>query len=441
MDPLIPISGCCVSWPLGLLAHSLTRATCLCIILPYVSTEQSEPSLIAIHKISLVVILDGLRGPASASAIHEALATRPGCLEGLLEPVAAGLQAASEHTARVLAEAALMGPPSLQATVLGCIAGILAETPPLAPSPSSTLMMTAPAQPQSSVYLPPSSPASPSLTPSSSFGAEAGRAWCAPMAVSAIAGIAPKIDSCCPHAAADLLADNLFGILSGSLSGGRRKGLPVVSQSLGLLGRSKRLRPSLVERLAQLLEQCSAASLAPAPKEALSREPAPGNSCEQPSLLAPVSIRKTAGGQAGMLRAACASALFDIAGCPGARPDMGPALLPLVALMSPAAAAESRSTTGVAAAALFGLAAHPAFLAILRESELPGFLEVLRSSPEPLDATAASTVAALMQSLAGGGLVGSQYGGLKSTGGGGTLGTTLSTLEAYRAARARGGKA
>ena len=335
-----------------------------------------------------------LRGSASKEAVFAALLQYPGALHGLIEPVFAGFQSLVEGTAEFMREAGMRGPPPLQAAVLALLGDVIAQDQRLAEVSASV----------------PESEGAGAASPAGSVGSAA----CATVAIRAISGIAPKIDSSCPAEAVDRLVASLFACLEAAAStsrsrvgrGGGGGDVDVIpaAKVLGLLGRSKKQRPFLVARLVQLLEKCLAASHVPAPlgSEAFSPE----------SVLDREPDAVVAGGQAVMLRSACTSALFDIAGCPGAKPDMGPALCPLVALMSPSVvAAAFGADIALAASALYRLSAHPPFLAELRASKLPGFLEALHSGLV-LGPHVASAVAALQQSLSGGGLAGSKLRGL-----------------------------
>ena len=355
------------------------------------------------RKITLTFIAAALRGPIAQSAVHDALVEHPGAIRGLAAPLAAGFLSVSDDVEEVLKGAALMGPTALQEAVLDYLAEAILGGPsvdPASPSPSSA--------PSSSQGGAPTAIAVPSP-------------HCAAMAIRAISGIAPKADSCCPADAIDRLVGGLFARLDGSLAaslapcassdGAEPAGSAAIgslspdagpaAQALGLLGKSKRVRPRIVARLTQMLVRLQEWS------RGCSRVPSSG--IDSPAA-APTSCSGPSSKEARRLRCALASALYDVAGTPGGRPDMASALSPLVALMSPSATAWDRNALGIAACALFRLTAHPPFLASLRETELPGFLRALSSSPTPLlHASAASAIASLQHSLAGGGLVGPKW--------------------------------
>ena len=148
------------------------------------------------------------------------------------------------------------------------------------------------------------------------------------------------------------------------------------------------MRPTIVDRLSSALADCTL--------QAGTQQPPPGDSEPPPS----VTSRHR-------LQSAIASSLHAIAGSPGTKPDMSPALAPLVALLSPGAAGANRRTAGIAAGALFRLAQHPPFKAHLRDAtELPSHLSALGKAPSPpLEPAVAGTIAALAQTLQGSFLV------------------------------------
>ena len=233
------------------------------------------------------MILAHMRGPDAKAALYAAMAASPApALGGLLVPISSGILCPSEVVVACLADLVLRSPSGLQEAALALLVGRVVEGGEGAGGPVAI----------------------------------------AHLSVAVLASVAAKIDALVPEAAAASAAADLLAALAGpALAGRRGRGPSPVAEAVGHMGRSKRQRPAIVRRLADLLWDAPAAGGATT-----------------------VTWR----------RYDCTAALYAIAGHPGARPDLAPALAPLIDLLRPEAAAAHRATAGLAAGALFRLAVH-----------------------------------------------------------------------------------
>ena len=188
------------------------------------------------------------------------------------------------------------------------------------------------------------------------------------------------------------------------------------------------MRPGIVAKLAAALPAPAAAAAAadspPPPAAASSAAAAASSAPGSLSVLrlttpatAPASVAASAASSTSQQTSA-AVALYTLAGRPGTKADMQPALLPLVDVV--ASWPSNLHGAGIACGALLRLSTHPPFKTALRATTLPGLLAELVT--KPLEPWAASTAAALAQSLSGAGTADPKWAGLglRSTSNGST---------------------